>query len=172
LSLGGIVGLYLAQRQPEVVESLLVSGVPFGRVSPALRALNRVLLAIYPRRWGAGLVARVFGIPDDESRQAFLETAKTTSPAALRDISDLNNNKPIPDHIGDIKAPTLAVVGEKDTKIARSAVPYLAEQIPDAIGATVPGVGHQWNAEEPDLFTEMVKAWVDDGEVHPSLIEQ
>ena len=68
--------------------------------------------------------------------------------------------------------PVLAVVGEKDTAPARRAIPELMAAVPGSRGALVPGVGHQWNAEAPELFTEMVRQWVDDGTVHSDLIEQ
>ena len=169
LSLGGIVGLYTAQRRPEVVRSLLVSGVPYGRVPAPLRAANRAFLWLYERPWGARLVARAFRLPDDDSRQAFLETALTTDAGALRDIANLNENQPIPPGISECEVQTLAVAGENGTQVASAAVPYLAGHMPDAIGATVPGVGHLWNAEQPELFTEMVRTWVDEGRPHPDL---
>lgn len=169
LSLGGIVGLYLAQRSPDSVNSLLVSGVPHGRIPAPLRLVSRAFLWLYGRPWGAGLVARALRIPDDESRREFLETARTTDLEALRDIADLDANPSIPPGIEDCAVRTLAVVGEGDTTVARAAVPYLAGRMPDIVAATVPGVGHQWNAERPDLFTDMVRAWVDEGRPHPEL---
>src|SRR5918995_4162790 len=86
LSLGGLVGLHIVARHPDAVRSLLVSGVPFGSLSVPLRVANRLLLWLYCRRWGAAVVARVFRMPDEESRRAFLDSAARTDPTALRRI--------------------------------------------------------------------------------------
>jgi len=172
LSLGGIVGLYLAAQHPESIRSLLVSGVPYGKIGGPLKLVNRTMLWLYQRQWGAGLVARAFGIPDDESRAAFLETAATTNPDALRDIAALNTegHRPIPDGLAEVSVPTLAVAGSKDSRLALDAVRYLQSLMPNAEGRTVPGVGHQWNAEEPELFTDMVQSWVDDRRIDERLL--
>lgn len=170
LSLGAIVGLHVAARHPARVRSLLVSGVPYGDIPAPLRLLSRVMLELYRRPRGARLVARLFGIPDDESLTAFLATARRTDPAALRAVTAEVNRSPLPADLGAIEAPTLAVVGAKDTAPARRAVPNLARAIPGAIGRTVPGVGHQWNAEDRALFSAVVQAWVDERRVHDRLV--
>ena len=172
LSLGGIIALNLATSRPELCRSLLVSGVPGSALSGPLRLVNRVMATLYGTSFGARLIGRAFGMPDDESMDAFVDTARSTDRAAIKAIVSEVSSRPIPDRLEAIPVRTLAVVGEKDTKLAKAAVPLLVDTIPGARGATVPGVGHQWNAEAPELFTAMVRAWVDEAEVHPNLTVQ
>ncbi|MDH3679289.1 MAG: alpha/beta hydrolase [Acidimicrobiia bacterium] len=73
------------------------------------------------------------------------------------------------DGLDGATTPTLAVVGTKDTAVARRAVRHLQELMPDARGCLVPDVGHQWNAERPALFTDMVRAWVEAQDIDPRL---
>ena len=61
------------------------------------------------------------------------------------------------------------MVGDRDTAPAKSAIPFLEETIPLARGHVVPEVGHQWNAESPEIFTDVVRAWVDSGTVDDRL---
>lgn len=171
LSLGGIVALNLVVRHPKLCTSVLVSGVPYGSLSLPLKMLNRVFAGLYGTSSGARMIGRIFGMPDDESMEAFVTTAKQTNRGAIRAIADEVARQPLPDGLGRISAPVLAVVGEKDSAPAKRAVPHLLGAIPNARGARVPGVGHQWNAEAPDLFTEMVRRWVDDGAIDPDLVE-
>lgn len=171
LSLGGIVALNLAVARPDVCKSILVSGVPATALSGPLRVINRMMAAVYGTSVGARIIGRAFGMPDEESREAFVATARATDPSAIKAIVAEVSAKPLPDGLETISAPVLAVVGEKDTSLARDALPLLLDTIPDARGARVPGVGHQWNAEAPELFSEMVRAWIDHSDIHPDLVE-
>ena len=56
-----------------------------------------------------------------------------------------------------------------DREEESEAVPVLMDRVPNARGARVPGVGHQWNAEAPELFTDMVRVWIEQSEIHPGL---
>ncbi len=171
LSLGGIVALNLAASHPELCQSLLVSGVPSGSLSLPLRLLSTAMGAAYGTRFGSRAIGRLFGLSDAESMEAFVATALATDGSAIRAISSEVASRPLPDGLERINVPTLAVVGDKDTKPARRAVPWLAATMPNAKGAEVPGVGHQWNAEEPTLFSDMVRLWVAEQALHPSLVE-
>jgi pimeloyl-ACP methyl ester carboxylesterase len=116
LSLGGIAGLHLAIRHPDAVRSLVVSGVPQGAVPVSLRVLSRLLLWLYTRPWGARIVATIFGIPNDESRDAFLATAARTNPRALGAVMSEVNERPLPAALDQLTMPVLAVVGERDSR--------------------------------------------------------
>lgn len=169
LSLGGLVGLHVAARHPDSVASLLVSGVPAEPVPASLRFLNRAMVALYSRPWGARIVGSVFGIPRDESMTAFVDTARLTDRDALRCVTGELASSPLPERLHATSTPTLAVVGAKDTALARRGVVALTEMMPDARGFLVPGVGHQWNAEDPQLFTDMIRTWITECQADPRL---
>jgi len=171
LSLGGIIALNLAVSSPEVCKSLLVSGVPAGSMSAPLRLLNRTMAALYGTTFGARLIGRSFGLPDEESMAAFVATAKSTDRATVQEIATEASSKPLPDGLSGVSMPVLAVVGERDTAAPRRGVPRLVETIPGSCGALVPGVGHQWNVEAPEMFSEMVRLWVENERLHPDLVE-
>lgn len=171
LSLGGIIALNLVAADPACCRSVLVSGVPSGTLSLPLRLLGRAMGAAYGTPVGSRLIGRLFGLPDAESMEAFVATAVATDRSAIRAIGAEVASTPLPNGLDRVAVPTLAVVGEKDTKPARRAVPWLVTTMPNARGATVPGVGHQWNAEDPALFSDMVRRWVADRALHPSLVE-
>ena len=58
--------------------------------------------------------------------------------------------------LAEIIAPTLVLVGDLDLpeKVEQSA--WLAEQLPNAQYATIPGVAHMLNMEKPALFNQLV----------------
>lgn len=170
LSLGGIIALHLALQHPAAVRSLLVSGVPYGPIPLLIRLLNRGLLGLYQRPVGARLVARIFGLPDDESIEAFVDTAAATKISALRSILDELDRTPLPGDLDGIPHRTLAVTGSRDTRLARDGVRFLGQNLPNCETRLAPGVRHQWNAEQPGLFTDMVRAWVDDAQIDERLV--
>lgn len=163
LSLGGLVALHLAVRHPTAVRSTLVSGVPMGELSRSIRAANALLTSLYVRPRGARLVARAFGMPDEESREAFVDTAARTDREALRRIQAELRAGALPD-LASLRdrqgGRLLAVVGSNDTALARNFVAGLPALVPWARTAVVPAVGHQWNAERPELFSDLVRAWI------------
>lgn len=160
LSLGGITALHVAAKYPEVVQSLIVSGVPYGEINLPLRMLSNFMLKIYSRPWGARVIARLFGIPHDESMEAFMKTAIQTDPISLQTLTKEVFKTPVPQNLDKVTAPTLAVVGEKDTVPAKRSVSHLQDVMPNAKGYIVPRVGHQWNAENRELFSEMIRLWI------------
>ena len=170
LSLGGITALHVAAKHPEVVESLIVSGVPYGKINLLLRLFSSVMLKLYNRPWGARAIASLFGIPHDESMDAFMKTALQTAPISLQNLDKELFQTPLPNNLDQVTAPTLAVVGEKDTVLAKRAVRYLQDVMPNAVGYSVPQVGHQWNAENRELFSEMVRLWVDSKSIPKQLL--
>jgi pimeloyl-ACP methyl ester carboxylesterase len=60
------------------------------------------------------------------------------------------------------RSPVLVLVGEKETPVAKSMARRLWRTIPGARGALVRELGHVWNLQAPDLFADVVRAWVRD----------
>jgi pimeloyl-ACP methyl ester carboxylesterase len=59
-----------------------------------------------------------------------------------------------------LNGPLLALVGEKETVPAKQAARKLAGLYPQASGRMVPGLGHVWAMQNPQLFADTVRAWV------------
>jgi 3-oxoadipate enol-lactonase len=139
LSAGAMVGLRWAARHPEDVASLIISGV---QVHPPrlLMRLQSSVLRLIP--------ARAFGNAEDGvTKEAVLQTLVELQLADLR-----------PDLAG-VHARTLVLCGSKD-RINLPASRTAARGIPGSELRIVPGAGHVWNKEVPDLFNRTVIEWV------------
>jgi pimeloyl-ACP methyl ester carboxylesterase len=77
---------------------------------------------------------------------------KHTYLAGLRELArtDLRSR------LDQITAPTLVVCGERD-KVNLPSSRELADGIPNAELRTIPGAGHLWNLEQPDVFTALLR---------------
>jgi 3-oxoadipate enol-lactonase len=65
------------------------------------------------------------------------------------------------DNLSLIKAPTLALAGEKDTNAPAPMMEKMASKIPGAEYICMPGAGHLANMEQPEKFNAIVKNFIE-----------
>jgi pimeloyl-ACP methyl ester carboxylesterase len=113
-SLGGYLSLVIALRRPELVRSLaLIASGPGYRDAESRAAWNRYV---------------------DEA------VAAMPVPAVAGGLAHQESSFVI-DHLGDLTAPVLVVVGERDTRFLASAA-VLERRVPNATRCVVAGAGH------------------------------
>ncbi len=158
LSFGGVVAQAMMVHTPEVVDHVILSGTStrLARWLVATQKLNEPILRLLSPTQLAALVCMQFGIPkqaQDQLRDDFKDFSAQTLSKVLETYGDIE--MPVA-----CQSPTLAVAGEKETFVAKQAARALAKEIPNAKGALIPGVGHVWNLQKPELFAEMVRTWL------------
>lgn len=160
LSFGGVIAQALMVAAPEVVDHAILSGTGtrMSKFLVAVQRLNEPILRLMRPEQVAALVALQFGIPA-QHRAALRDDFKTFSVAAFMQVleSYLDIEMPV-----KTTSPTLVAVGQKETFYAKRAARQLSRAIPNARGVLVPGVGHVWNLQAPDLFADTVRAWITD----------
>ena len=169
LSYGGVVALHVAARHPGLVRSVLASGAAVDGVRGLTGALGRAQLRVWDRRWYWEAQARSFGLPTD-ARDLFVRSGlairRDNMARTVREVYD----GCFPTGLEGSGARVLAVAGSRDLRAARSALGTIARRVPDAVVRLAPGMHHQWSAEDPDLFSAMIRSWVVDGVAHPRLV--
>ncbi|MHB1417817.1 MAG: alpha/beta fold hydrolase [Chloroflexota bacterium] len=167
LSLGGAVAQALMLAAPDVVDHVILSGTStrLSRVLIALQALNVPVLRFTSPERRVALLARSFQIPPQYLDLLREDMARFTA-AAFGRVNRSYGEIEVPRRT---ESPTLVLVGEKETGIAKSAARRLSREIPGARGAMVAGVGHVWNLQAPDLFAVTVRAWIADRPLPPEL---
>ncbi len=158
LSYGGTVAQGLLDSAPEVVQSAILSGTSnrMARWLVETQRLNEPILRLLKPQQIAALVCMQFGIPR-EHQQGMASDFAAFSAATLMDVLMTYTEIPALAHN---RIPVLVLAGEKETFMAKLAARQLARSIPQAHGYTVPGMGHVWNLQNPDLFSATVRAWV------------
>ena len=68
----------------------------------------------------------------------------------------LQATRPAIDRLGQVKAPTLILIGENDT-LQREQADLLAKQVPGARLVVIPGGGHLLNLTSPAAFESIVR---------------
>lgn len=164
LSLGSGVGIHLALRHPDLVRTLLLSSASVTPPSRATTFSGRLMMAAWNRRWFWTALARGYGLPAD-SVELFVETGLGIRKQTALAIFDETCRGFSASELEALRVPTLAVAGERDARaIAVDSLAVLREAVPHVVTATAPGMHHQWNIENVELFNRSVRAWIESAE--------
>ena len=170
LSLGGRIAVDFALEYPEKVSALILaapglSGYNFD--SPELEKVSAPMqkafgegdlslgIEYFQRGWTDG--------PHRESSEVDSTIRNKVRAMAVNSVEHWNPHSrvveqvpPAVDRLGEIKAPTLAVVGDLDMPDILDIVDSIEKTVPGAKKAVVPGVAHMVNMEKPEEFNTIV----------------
>jgi len=169
LSLGGLVALHLAARHPGRVASVLASGAPLQPLRGLHRVAARLQLALWERPWFWRGQAAAFRLPTD-SRDLFVAHGLSVHHDTAKRMFDEVHAGVSPSGLDAYEGPLLLVVGEREPRVVRESMGTVANLPPQAQTRIAPGMHHVWSIEDPDLFGDMVTAWLD-GRVDPRLVD-
>jgi len=85
--------------------------------------------------------------------------AKSSAVGFIHSCLAIAQMEPLTGRLGEIKAPTLALAGEKDEPF----LPYLdiySRRIPSCKNLTIPRAGHLSNLENPQAFNQAVLSFL------------
>ncbi|MFU8870844.1 alpha/beta fold hydrolase [Micromonospora sp. SL4-19] len=165
LSLSATVAVLACLARPGRLDSLVLSG-GIAAPPPAL-AVQRAVATLLPgrvmARLAAGLLAPALGgLPErerarlvGEATEDFRAVGRRTYLDALRELARTD----LRPRLGEVATPTLVLCGSRDKANLRGAR-ELADGIPRARLEIVPGVGHLWHLEQPELFSRTVGDFV------------
>ncbi|MGY5763707.1 alpha/beta fold hydrolase [Brachybacterium sp. DNPG3] len=169
LSLGAIVALRVVARHPEAVLSTFVTGTIVAPVGRATRLSARLQLALRDARWFWALQARAYGL-DAEGRERFVAHALTLRRDNTVAITAEAYAGGLPAGLGPGSGRILAIAAEHDPASIRASLALIGAVAPQAVLRIAPRMHHVWNAQDPDLFTGVLRAWLR-GEVDPRLTD-
>jgi 3-oxoadipate enol-lactonase len=146
ISLGATVAILACLARPDGVRRLILSGGVAH--PPAALALQRAIARVLP----ISVMARISAAQQGSDGAAdFRSVGKRTYMAGLRELAHAD----LRPRLGEITAPTLVVCGERD-KVNQPLSRELADGIPNAELRIIPGAGHLWNLEQPEVFTALL----------------
>jgi len=165
LSFGGVVAQSLMVEAPDVVDHVILSGTTC-RLSKFLLLLlrlqlylNRPLVACLSARQLAALFRWQFGVPFAFSKIVEEDIRRVSPSAMTKVVLSAYSNITTPT---EATTPVLVAVGKKETAVAKMMARRLLKRIVGSKGVIVPKVGHVWNLQAADLFSDVVRAWITD----------
>jgi pimeloyl-ACP methyl ester carboxylesterase len=171
LSMGGFVGLRVAIRRPELLKSLILiesSADPEPEKNMSrYRMLNFVARWIGLRMVGDRVMEIMFGqrfLKDPERANLKLEWKESIVTnhriGITRAVMGVITRAGVTDQLGQIKTPTLIIVGDQDV----ATVPDDAERMHAGISnsklVVIPGAGHTSTVEEPVAVTAAMQEFL------------
>ncbi len=158
LSYGGVIAQGVLKFAPEVLKTALLSGTSnrMARWLVETQRLNEPIMRLMKPQQLAALVCRQFGIPQ-EYQQMMADDFATFSASTLMEVLMTFTEVP---SLSENRVPTLVLVGEKETFLAKQAARQLTKSIGHARGYIIPALGHVWNLQNPELFNNTLRAWV------------
>ncbi len=169
LSLGSSVAIEVAARHPELVRSLFLASA---QVAPPRRrsmVLARAMLRFWEQRGFWTSLARSYGLRGEDA-DLFVETGLGIRRETAFAIYDEVCRGVPAETLARVIAPVIAVAGGRDSPaIRRDSLDLLRDALPGAKLAIAPGMHHQWNIEDIELFNAALRSWLTSREVSPLL---
>lgn len=179
LSLGGYLALDLAAARPELVPSVVVSGVnvlPFPRPR-LMSAAGRMMAPFIATGPVLRANARSLRVPEEDV-DGYVQASRSMSKGTFLAVGRELLTYTVPDGATASPSRVLALAGSTEQALILRSLPVIAGAFPHGRARVVPGAGHAWNGEQPDLFTATVRAHVNGDplpialETHPAADEQ
>lgn len=159
LSLGALVAIQLGLSVPDRVASLILSAAQV-RPPPALMWFQKLLFACVPEARLVEGIASDIPTRDESLLAAAREDARLTGKRGLLQAMGAAGRVDFRAELSRIHAPTLVLCGSRDWPNV-GATRELARAIPGASLRLIPDAGHVWNIEQPELFVDTIREFVD-----------
>lgn len=168
-SMGGRVALHAALRHPEKVERLVLIGATAGIDDEAGRAerrasdqalADRIMTQSLAGFVDAWLDNPLFAGLDEHTamRSDRLRNTRAGLASSLR-LCGTGTQEPLWDRLGEIRCPTLVLVGERDDKF-RALGERLVAGLADARMVVVADSGHSVHLEQPEATADAIAEFV------------
>ena len=179
LSLGGYVALHVLADFPELLHSAVVSGVvtkPMANRWLLLSMAKLITLMMY-QDWMLNRMISTLGLPAEDvqwgaplMRKDIQRLAPATAENSYYELMAFDLDALFHGH--DIKARLLAVAGEKEAAPIANGLTGFHNLQPSSYRSMfkAPNAHHGWNIEFPQLFNDMLRAWVENKPVPRELI--
>lgn len=164
LSMGGFVGLRIGIRRPDLLKTLTLIDSSSNPQDEGSRGRYR-LLGFVARWFGLRLVVNpameiMFGqkFLNDPGRVDLNTEWKEQLLAndrigITRALSGVINRQGVTEQLGQIKTPTLIILGEQDAALPQEDSDTMHKGIPGSNLVIIPGAGHTSTVEEPEAVT-------------------
>ncbi|WP_340025245.1 alpha/beta hydrolase [Paenibacillus sp. FSL K6-1096] len=166
-SLGAQVLVQMLGLRPElihyaVINSALVRPIPSANwlIGPTVR----LSFPLIKYRWFARLQAKTLYL-GEEYLERYVEESRQMELKMLIRVLEENMSFRIPAGFSETAGKILVTVGEQEKSVMKQSARDLVAANPRSTGVVIPRIGHGVPLAKPELFNELVEAWMQGGEL-------
>jgi len=170
LSIGGMVALRAALAARDRVSALILVDTHAGSERPyrklKYRALGLGVKFAGPRPFLPSIVSMMFGATTRKTNPALVREwsarfASVHVPSMLHGLDALIRRDSLVDRLGEIRVPSLVVVGEEDISLPPAYSSQIAEAVAGSSLIAIPKSGHLSALEQPEAVTAAMLGFLD-----------
>lgn len=166
ISMGGYIAFSMLRRHPELVRSLILVSTRATADPPEYKT-GRVTTAERARRYGTRALAGSMlpnllaeGAPESVQEEVLAMFDAIPGETSANDSLAMKDREDSTPMLGSIKLPTLVIEGAGEQLLPAGSGKALADAIPGARLASIPGGGHFVPVENPDGVNEAVREFL------------
>lgn len=176
ISFGGKVAIDFALAYPQRVTALVLGASTVGGTQPSERIFQfweeeetaveqgdlETAVELNLQLWVDGPFRQPDEVNADVRQKVGQMQREIFQMDVPEDVEELRLEPAANGRLAEINTPTLVLVGDLDLPETVEQAKWLAEQIPNAQYAVIPGVAHMLNMEKPTLFNQRVLDFLSD----------
>lgn len=160
LSLGGYLALHLLRDHPDGVETMIVSGVTTRPFTGIMRLMGQVMPPLLKFEPLVNLSARMMQLPA-EAIPLYKRDSQRVSTLTFKRVYNEVLDFQLPGALAQRSQRLLAVAGDSEAGMVTRGLTDFPALLPNARSAIAANAHHGWNGEHPELFTAMIRAWIE-----------
>jgi pimeloyl-ACP methyl ester carboxylesterase len=118
---------------------------------------------------GSSLMAKMMQLPDDAAVLYKNDSKRLTRQTVERIYQEIITFN-LPPKFSQRNHRLLAAAGEHDVAMIKNGLADYIALLPNAEAVIAPKAHHGWNGEFPQLFTDMIRAWIENQPLPDTLI--
>ena len=165
LSLGAQILVEILSEAPEIVECAVINSAlvrPMKFTKKMIRPMFRMSYGLIKNRRFAKLQAAQLYI-SDENFEIYFEESKNTLLKDLIQVLESNMSYSLPPEFKNAKVKIMVLVGSKEKGVMIKSAHDMLQSNNYCKGYSAPGIGHGVSLADPQLFNELIKAWIENG---------
>jgi Predicted hydrolases or acyltransferases (alpha/beta hydrolase superfamily) len=174
LSLGAQVAVQILSRAPEVVDHVVITGTLVREVGSSFSMFMNIFYKIYMRLKDVDFFIKMGMKVQSIPLEYFNDVKKDTKALtwnSLNNITKENSSFRISKELCEVKNPVLILSGEKEVKVVHESAVALNKCLSNSKAYKVANFGHTWPLESPELFSSVVRAWINDNSLPDTLLK-
>ena len=174
LSLGAQVAVQILSTAPEVIDHAVITGTLVREAGSSLSIFMNIFYKFYMRLKDVDFFIKM-GMKAQSIPLEYFENVKKDTKAltwsSLNNIIRENGSFRIPEKLCRSKNRVLVLVGEKEVKVVYGSALDLNKCLSNSKAYEVVNFGHTWPLESSELFTSVLRAWINDNPLPDILLK-